>query len=161
MGLMNNLTPDAYRSWAQGLSDMTEAQLAYGVKKARDFTGYFNLPAFRELCRITAKDIGLPSAQDAMREACRAMAGRVEDYNWSHPAVYHAAMEIGRFELTNRTERELLPLFDSAYAQLVRRVLNGEDLTMPVSKALPKEVFVPATEEKAAEALSKMKSMFN
>lgn len=147
---------DAYRVFERDMADMPDSAIMKGVEKSKDFTGFFTIPAFRELCRVTPADFGLPEAKAAMFEACMARDG----HQWSHPAVYHAAMSIGTFDLKSKTEKELWPQWDYAYSQVVRRIMDGEDLSIPVPKALPEKVFVPADDAKAAESLGKLKSMF-
>lgn len=156
MRLMTQADATTLRVWSDGLSDMTERQIRMGVRKAKDFTGYLSLPAFRELCRVSPEDLGIPNIRDAMLEACKALPG----HQWSHPAVYHAAMAVGSFDLKSKTEKELWPQWEYAYSQVVRKVIDGEDLNIPVPKALPEKVFVPADEAKAVESLGKLKSMF-
>lgn len=128
-----------YRTWADGVQDLTERELQLGVRKARDFTGYFTLSAFRELCRCSPADFGLPDPVTAMREACNAPFPK-DRHQWSHPAVYLAACAVGWYDMQNRTERELLPLFERAYEAMVRRVMAGERLDTPVPRAIPEKI---------------------
>lgn len=150
------INSDAYRVFEMDMADLSEMQLMRGMEKSRDFVGFFTLPAFREMCRIRPEDYGIPDMREALFEACKAMPG----HQWSHPAVYHAAMAVGSFDLKSKTEKELWPQWEYAYSQVVRKVIDGEDLNIPVPKALPEKVFVPADEAKAVESLGKLKSMF-
>jgi len=159
MRLLNLTDAKDYQVWEAGLSDMPEAALRMGLHKARDFKGFFTLGEFRELCRITPQDLGLPDTRSAMLEACNAPYPK-DQHTWSHPAVYLAGNAVGWFDVQHLTERELFPIFDNAYTQLVHRVLNGEQLSLPIRKALPKEVHVPADPEKGREALRRLKEMF-
>lgn len=140
------------------MADLTAQQIDTGLAKSRDFVGFFTLPAFRELCRITPQDLGLPDTRSAMFEACTAPYPK-DQHQWSHPAVYLAGCAVGWFDMQNRTERELLPIFSHAYEQLVRRVMDGETLTLPIRKALPESVHVPASEETARAKLAKIKEL--
>lgn len=140
------------------MADMTSAELNHGLAKSKDYTGWFSTPKFREMCRITPEDLGLPDTLTAMREACCARSPK-EYAKYSHPAVYLAGCAVGWFEMQNRTERELLPLFEVAYAQLVRRVMAGDDLTMPVCKALPEKVHIPSTPDFARSRINALKEM--
>lgn len=147
-----------YQTWARELADLTDRQIQMGLRKAKDFVGYFSLPAFRELCRISPADLGMPDAMTAMREACNAPFPK-DRHSWSHPAVYLAGCAVGWFDMQNKTEKELFPIYDSAYDVLVKRVLAGEPLSMPVPKALPPKVYMPAKQEHARAALSKIRGM--
>ena len=156
MGLLNNSgDPEMVRVWTEGLADIPYYALRAGLKKARDFVGYFNLPAFRELCRMTAEELGLPDVRMAYIESCMAD----QNHTWSHSAVYHAAKQTGAFELRTKTENEIFPLYRRNYEIICKRILAGEDLSLPTQKALPEKVFVPADENKARDSLSKLKSM--
>ena len=149
---------DSYKVFERDMSDLSDQELQHGVRKSKDFIGFFTFPAFREMCKISPDDLGVPDMLTAMREACCAQYPR-EAQKYSHPIVYLAGCAVGWFEMQNRTEKELIPLFDVAYSQLLRRLINGESLQMPVYKALPESVCVPATEEVARAGINKLKSM--
>lgn len=129
------------KTWRAMLSDLTELELQVGLRKAADFPkgDYFSLPAFRELCKMSPSDFGLPEPYKAYAEACN-MPLPWERQSWSHSAVYAAARETGRFELTNLTESKIFPLFRNNYEQMVKRVLAGEDLDIPVVRQLPEKI---------------------
>lgn len=92
----------------------------------------------RQLGNPTPADLGLPDETDAYREAVRAaQPGKSAPHSWSHPAVQRAAAEVGPWELLQWPESRSRPLFSRAYAVMVRRVTDGDDLSMPVPKALP------------------------
>jgi hypothetical protein len=147
---------DAYRVFERDMSDMSDAQIIKGLEKSKDFTDFFTTPAFRELCRVTPVDYGIPDAKHALFEACQALSG----HEWSHPAVYHAAVSIGTFDLKSKTERELWPQWEYAYSVVCQRIMSGEQLNIEVPKALPQEIHIPANEAKVREYLGKLKSMF-
>jgi hypothetical protein len=145
----------AYRQFEHDMADLSEQALLKGLDKSRNFVGFFTTPSFRELCRVTPTDYGLPDSRTAMLEACNA----TERHQWTHPAIYHAAQAVGSYDLKNRTERELWPIWDHAYETVCRRVMDGKDLALPVPKALPESVFVPADENKAVGALASLRAM--
>lgn len=147
-----------YRVFENDMADLNDNELRNGMEKAKDFTGFFTFPAFRELCRISPADLGLPDARQAYVEAASAQGDKTA-IPWSHPAVYWAAVETGWYELRCRTEQEVFPLFKREYEIMCERAMNGDPLNMPTQKALPPKTFVPATREKGAEALSRMKAM--
>lgn len=149
--------PGAYRVWSEGLADLPVPAIRMGMRKVKNFTGFLSLPAFRELCRITPQDLGLPETRDAMSEAC--CANNWETHQWSHIAVLHAARTVGSFDMRNMTSRELFPLFSHAYEQVCRRVMDGEVLVGPAMRALPESVHVPASEESARAKLARIKEL--
>jgi hypothetical protein len=157
MGLLPSPSREVYQVWGASLSDFSETAIKRALIKSQDVNGFFNLPAFRELCRVKPQDLGLPDAQTAYREACTAPQG---NQHWSHPAVYHAADQTGWFELRSRTEREIFPLFELNYSRMVDKVMAGESLDVQLQKALPEKVFVPASEQAAQDAMSRINAMF-
>jgi hypothetical protein len=162
MKLLTDSNPETlgkiYQTWAAGLDDLPDHAIRMGMIRAKDFTDYFSLPAFRELCRVTPEDMGLKTAKAAYIEACN-MPLPWERGNWSSGAVYAAARETGRHELHTSTEREIFPLFKSNYETMCARVLSGEALDRPVQKALPETVPNPTSPEVAKVRLAALKGM--
>jgi hypothetical protein len=146
---------DAYKVFEMDMDGIGDQAVMMSLKKSRDFTGWFSFPAFREMCRVTAEELGLPDVHAAYIESCMAD----QNHTWSHAAVYHAAKQTGSYELRTRTEKEIFPLFTRNYEIICKRILAGEDMTVETQKALPESVFVPADESKAKDALSKLKNM--
>jgi len=157
MGLLSSPSPDVYKTWAHHLADLSEVAIRIGVAKVRDYTGYFSLPVFRSFCRITGQDLGMPDPHSAYVEACN-KSGECKD--WTHPAVYWAANQTGWFELRNRTEKEIYPLYKLNYETMVARVIAGERLDMPVQLALP-ESHTPSflSAEQNMEKLGRLKGL--
>lgn len=143
MKLLTDSSPEAlgrmYATWARELADLPEAAIRFGLSRCKDFKGWFSLPAFRELCKVTAVDLGMPEVHAAYLEAARS-DGMRDKIKWSHPAVYHAGCETGWFELRSMTEKECFPLFRRNYEAMVQRVLAGEELATPVQKAIPASI---------------------
>ncbi len=158
MGLLNKPSAETLTTWANGLSDLSEAKIRMGVANAKDFTEYFNLPAFRELCRVTPANLGMPEARTAYIEACQKPTPW-DRQQWSHPVVLSAAMETGQFELHNKTEKECFPLFSLNYGKMVERAINGEDLNLPVMKALPEQIPQYLSKDENKSRLEKLKAM--
>lgn len=149
---------DAHLVFERDMADLSDTEIGKGLACSKDFTGWFSFPAFRELCRMTPADLGLPTAREAMREACNAPYPK-DQYQWSHPAVYLAGVAVGWYDMQHKSENELLPIYERAYEQLVRRVMSGDKLSLPVRKALPESVFVPASPEKARSTLNSIKEL--
>jgi len=131
-----------FKLWDVGLQDLPILQIEQGVIKAKDYTGWFGLPAFRELCQITAEDLGLPDVLLAYREAAQAKTP-VENNKFSHPIVYHAGRLTGWFELRQFSEHKILPVFKLRYAELVDKILRGESIAEPKQVLLASSSQVP------------------
>lgn len=124
--------------WAIGLIEarLTPKQISYGLTKAISGAKYCpDLPDFIALCKPTAEDLGLPSLANAYAEACRNAHPVLQDRQWSHPAVYHAAKQVGFFELRSLDEKTSRPMFEQAYERTVDAVLSGDELP-EIPKAL-------------------------
>lgn len=71
-----------------------------------------------------------PVAQHAYQEACmKSYDTPIE--KWSHVAVYYAASETGWYDLRTKEEKLVFPVFKEKYAEIIQRVLNGEQLSTP------------------------------
>lgn len=149
---------DAYNVFERDTADLSESQIRFGMERAKDFTGFFTFPAFRELCQATAKDLGMPEVHAAYLEAARADGPR-DRIRWSHPAVYHAGCETGWFELRSMTEKECFPLYRRNYEAMVQRVLAGEELTTPVQKVIPASIPQYLTPDENLARLAKLKEL--
>lgn len=113
--------------WAMGLSGLTRDDLIRGVgkcvKAGMDWPP--SLPEFRQLCEPDERDLGLPTMEQAYNAAARR--------DWSiHPAVYHAAKIVGVWDLEQKPEYITRPQFAKAWATVVERVRNGEQLPGPI-----------------------------
>lgn len=165
MGLLNSPSAELYKTWTRGLYDLSERQIKHGVLKARDFIGFFNLPTFRELCRISPEELGIPDCRAAYLE-CFAGGWRTER-TWSHPVVYHTARNTGSYEMQSMSEEKLYPLFKYNYDALVKRAIDGEVLELPIQKVIPAKIEVPKTPDeieaqklKAQEVMDNLKKLF-
>lgn len=148
-------TPEVLQDWLSGLHDVSNEHLMIGLRKAENFQGYFSLPAFRELCRITPEDIGLPSVESAYVEACNARTPK-RLHKWSHPAVYHAGADTGWFDLGSGLHG-VRDRFAEHYAKRCRQVIQGERLTIPKHEALPEKVSVNMTHEQIRAGIAKLR----
>jgi len=139
------------------MSDLTDTEIRRGVSAARDFTGFFSLPAFRELCKtIDTEQLGLPAVRAAYEEACRAPSPKVK-HRWSHPAVYQAGVATGWLEMHSMPTDQIFPRFKYHYEQLVKRVMSGEDITVPVPEALPEKINSPLTPEQRVSRMASLR----
>ncbi|WP_058022063.1 hypothetical protein [Pseudohongiella spirulinae] len=130
-----------------------------GLNRAKDFAGYFSLPVFRGLCAEQGmSEHGMPATKAAYEEACRAPSPKAR-HRWSHPAVYQAGVATGWFELASRPTDEIYPRFEYHYEQLCKRVMAGEDITLPVPDALPEKVNVRLTREQQQARMQSLKEV--
>jgi hypothetical protein len=127
------------------------------------------LGEFAALCNPRPEDLGLPAEADAYREAVWLAGDHLasKPVEASHPAVWHAAQQVGLTLLTEYAEagkRE----FKRVWPAVVRMVMTGQPLT-PVPKALMDPNSTPRkfTDEEARErdrkrdeALAKLTAMF-
>ncbi|WP_052830538.1 replication protein P [Gynuella sunshinyii] len=123
----------AKREWGFCLQGYSEAQLASALHAAK--LKYAWPPAiseFLELMQTNPEDLGLPSARDAYQEACSC---RIDPrrFPWRHAIVYEAAKRTEFWRLKTAPEKESWPLFEKNYKELVKKVLDGEDFTVPDS----------------------------
>lgn len=108
-----------------------DRQIEVGLRRLRAEPCDF-VPApgkFVEWCRPTAESLGLQSAERAFAEACRnAHPSFRATATWSHPATYHAAIDVGLDVLMDVSGIESWKVFSHSYAVMVRRVMDGEAL---------------------------------
>ncbi len=150
----------AKRSWvrafvASGI-DRIE-QIRFGLAQCRVSGSDFapSVGRFIEWCAPTPEQLGLPATRDAYREACR-IAHPTASADGVHAAVYHAATEVGFWELANLPEQKSYKLFERVYGAVVQMVLGGKPLR-EVPKALPPSVSV-CTPEVGRAALAGLRS---
>src|SRR3990167_838434 len=155
--LIGTPTPELYESWLSALTDIPNENIRIGVEKAKNIgSDYFTLPVFIELCKISAEDIGLPSFEIAYHEACT--ANSVRSFPWSHPAVYHSAMDTGIFDLRNNVDGNKRR-FKDHYEKRCQQVLSGEVLKIPNQELLPEKVDRKLSKAENLARLAKLRAM--
>lgn len=148
-----------HRFWINALADLGMPEIQNGMRKARDFTGFFTLPSFRELCRLTPEDFGLPPARSAFDEVYSSNYGK---HPMSHPAVYAAMRETGTWEMQRLEEGECFKRFSYYYELICRRVMAGEEFEQyRPPEALPEKVVVNYTDEQLEEQRQKSIKQIN
>jgi hypothetical protein len=143
----------AKKYWLNNLADYPPEVLKLAIRhlvKTSEFMP--TIAAMLAACENGQALFGLPPAEAAYREACLAPEPK-RSHTWSHPAVYWAAEAAGWFVLANETQAVALPQFNYYYAQMCRRVLQGEQLDVPLLPALPAEVFAPLTSTQSKKKL--------
>ncbi|HHQ4895132.1 TPA: replication protein P [Aeromonas veronii] len=123
----------ALREWTVALVEAnctSRDQLSQGMRTARSQGGEWfpSTSRFIRWCQITPESMGLPSLDTALVE--------VRTRRYTHPAVELAAKATS-WERQTLSLDAYRPVFEQAYAQLLRRVVAGEDLGTEVRKGLP------------------------
>lgn len=151
----------AKRNWvrafmAAGIRDVS--QISYGLENCRLSDSDFapSVGKFVQWCQPTPGALGCPSVAQAYLQAC-ALAHPAADRSSAHSAVWHAASEVGLYELANLPSAKSQPLFERAYGLTLAMLARGEPLRA-VPKALPESVSVPASPAKVRSALAEMRN---
>lgn len=146
----------AKQLWLHALCDLSPARLKAGVRRAIQNSEFLpSVHSLREFCDPKPHELGLPDAHAAYIEACRAPSPK-RDAQWSHPIVYRAGVESDWFFLTNNSESVSFPVFKRNYELLIARLLDGENLDVPIPKALPEKITTPLSRE---ENLRRLKAL--
>lgn len=161
------VSADQSHAWAAALGGLTGQQIADGLTAlmARDDLASPDerkwppsAPEFRALCeKRNPEDYGLPTEDQAYREACRRAhpAGPALEVEWSHPAVCHAALEIGFHSLCNLAANVSRKLFARNYQVACRMVMDGKPLkAIPLGLPDPYSVSSVRTEEGGRKGLA-------
>jgi len=150
----------AKQLWLHALCDLPPARLRAGVRRALKNSEFLpNVHSLRQFCDPQPHELGLPDTHAAYVEACRAPLPK-RDQHWSHPTVYRAGVESDWFFLANNPEHIAFPVFKRNYELLIERVLNGEQLDLPLPKALPQEITTPLSREENKRRLKKLREEF-
>lgn len=154
------VSADQSHAWSATLGGLTGVQIGAGLtalaetqdKQLQEWPP--SAPQFRAMCENkTPEAFGLPSEDQAYREACRnAHPGMAGIAKWAHEAVYHAAKETGFYNLNTLKMADSRKLFLRNYAIACRMVMGGEKLR-PMPLALPAEVSGRRTEAVGRAAL--------
>ena len=147
----------AKQLWLTSLSDLSPQQIREGTRRIiRESTFLPNLHSIREYCQPPLAALGLPEPYAAYVEACRAASPKAEQ-NWSHPAVYLAGKASDWFFLASNSESVARPVFERNYAILCARVSAGEQLDMPVHKAIPETLNSPLSPEEKQRRMAELR----
>jgi Replication protein P len=144
----------AKKIWLGHLADhppQVILQAAHRAIKDSEF-----LPTIKGILKHCNESFGLPEARAAYIEACRAGSPKSE-YNWSHPAVYFAGRESDWYFLASASEQQAFPVFKRNYQLVCDRVLAGEQLAMPLPKALPESINTPLSNSERKERMKDLR----
>ncbi|QJD58179.1 Replication protein P [Pseudomonas sp. gcc21] len=149
--------------WTQALLDagITEwAMIERGLSRCRQEPGDFipSVGKFIERCWPTAAELGAPDAETAYWEAQRNSHPSVAGHErWSHVAVFHAAIQCSRHSLLTLPAEVGRLKFAAAYAEVLKRVAQGEQLAEP-APALPRDVHRKGDPATARAALAGLRN---
>lgn len=149
------------RQWFRAFQEAgitTAAQISAGLRRARKEGGdFWPAPAaFVAWCKPSAEDLGLPDERTAFREAID-NAGRIDGRHWTHAAVYHAAIQVGLYDLSVMTTDRAEKAFRAAYAATCKSVMAGDELP-EVPKAIERAQPVKANESTASRYMAEMRA---
>lgn len=151
----------AKQLWLSSLCDLPPERIAAGTRRAvRESEFLPSLSGIRKYCEPSADELGIPDPHRAYLEACTAPTPKLE-YTWSHPIVYLAGTASDWFFLASSSEAKAFPVFKRNYDILLERLLNGEQLQLPVPKALPATVSAPLSNEENREKMRRMREELN
>ncbi|SUW10789.1 hypothetical protein [Bordetella bronchiseptica] len=145
------LTPRELKdSWDQKLTGMTEAEIRAGLVACLSRDWPPTVPEFLRMCRPWM------SPEVAYHEAVHGMScrRRGEMGNWSHPAIYWAAVATGTHDLLNSTYGSIKQRWEKSFSDELSKG-NWSDIP-PVRSALPAPGQTMATKAEAAAALQRM-----
>jgi cation transport regulator ChaB len=150
--------PQALKAhWAQQLGSLSEAELRRGLKRLDQCAWPPSLPEFKALCRA-AQDYEA-AFFEAVRESQRRRDGLDE---WSEPAVFWAAVRMGR-DLHSRPYEQLRLRWREALDSAVEDIRSGrlaDEVPPARAPRLPPRPQAPSAEGLAAaeEALEAMRA---
>jgi hypothetical protein len=147
----------AKQLWIRTLSDIAPERIIAGLRRAIKQSEYLpTIHTIRKFCEPSFEELGLPDTYNAYIEACRAATPKVEQ-QWSHPAVYLAGAASDWFLLASSSEAKAFPVFKRNYEILSERVMNGEQLNLPIIKAIPETINTPLSKEQQKQHMQAMR----
>lgn len=145
------LTPRELKdSWDQKLSGMSESEIRAGLVACLSREWPPTIPEFLRLCRPWM------NPEVAYHEAVHGMScrRRGEIGQWSHPAIYWAAVATGTHDLLNSTYGSIKARWEKAFSE---ELAKGSWHAIPeVREALPAPGQTVATKQEAEAALKRM-----
>ena len=152
---------EAKRQWTKGFIenkitdwDLIDCGLSIARRSKSDFLP--SVGKFVGWCREGHLEKGgIPWVDDAYKEATT-WIGRANQHEWSHPVVYHAAVETGRQELLSKSERDMFPKFKYCYDRAIDLFLANGTLYEP-PKVITQQKGDDMTLEERKAALQKLR----
>lgn len=138
-----------------GITNIDQIRLGVNACRLSDKPFMPSAGEFVSWCKPTPEMLGLPSAEQAYRQAC-ALSHPAADRTQAHAAVFHAAKEAGMYLLANQPEHVSRPVFDYHYSLVMQMVLRGEQLA-ETPKAITKQVSPKADLSTGNMAIAEMR----
>ncbi|MGZ8317568.1 MAG: hypothetical protein ACXWVD_00565 [Telluria sp.] len=137
------------RHWAQRLYGLTGEQLATGMEALATRDWPPTLPEFVKLCCPPIDPLR------AYHEALAGLAAREHGQlgHWSHPAIFHAAVRIGKSTLQNSEWRHIRERWEQVLADVL-----AEGSWLEVKKP-DLQIGLAAATEKVADALAQLRNL--
>ena len=138
-----------------GITNMESIKPAIAYYRSNDC--WLPTPAeFVDKCKKVGFLDGVPEAKDAHYEYCRNWH-KASKHDWSHPIVKLAAKGIG-YEMKSMVAEQSFPIYERNYKVLIDRMLRGEELELPVPKALPSESTITCSRKENKSRMSQLLS---
>lgn len=121
----------AKREWAIAIKGFKEPLLAYAVERSKET--YAWPPTIAEFLQLISKAYGAYGLVDTRTAYLEASQCRINplEFNWTHPAVYHAAAATGWYSLKSDEEAKTWPAFEKNYNEQVEKIVQGQTLVIP------------------------------
>lgn len=124
--------------WFAALSHagITDAMVETGLANCVELPWPPSAGEFIKACVPSPEACGLPNVQAVMHEIfAAAHSGKTwDECEWTHPVMYHVAKQLTIAQLRGSdVEKSISYIYDT----LRRRLNAGEDLALPVRRALP------------------------
>lgn len=156
--------------WLATLGELTPDQLMLGLKRCANSGNAWppSAPEFKSMCKPDFAELGIPSLNEAFNLCCNQYRSPLKK-PWPHPAVYWMGKNAGWFMLGTEKAEKSLKVFKGVYEDIVNRLANGEQFTLPSQKSNSnlldhddnsKKTRTEENKQAASKALSEMKEMF-
>lgn len=147
----------AKKIWFSNLRHISPERIIAATHRAiRESEFLPTVKGILKYCEPDLRELGLPDSHSAYMEACRAPQPKAE-YNWSHPAVYHAGRACDWFFLAGTAEHTAYPVFKRHYEDICQRVINGETLSLPAQIALPETLSKPLSPDEQRQRMQQLR----
>lgn len=150
----------AKQLWLRLLVDQNPEHIAKAGRQAICDNTFLPTPhSIREYCESLAT-YGTPDVKRAFVEASLSREPR-QLASWSHPIVYHAGKATDWFFLNGQPESITFPVFERNYQLLLDRLKQGEDLTLPVAKAIEKTTSKPLSPTEQQKRMAELRKQLD
>ena len=147
----------AKKYWLSCLQQYAPDCIVYASKQLIKTHEY--LPSMAVMVQACERDLtfgGMPSARQAYIEASAAPPPKA-NYDWSHPAVYHAGRASDWYFLASEPEARAFPVFEYHYLQICRQVSEGKDLNIQSPPPLTDKIDKNLQREEIQSRIAKMR----